>query len=41
MSRLGSKGDAEEVVSHPFFRSLDFAQLLEKVLESPFKPDVK
>ena len=37
---MGSKADAAEVLSHPFFRSIDIAKLSMKKLESPFIPKV-
>jgi hypothetical protein len=38
--RLGSKGDAAEILSHPFFRNLNIAKLANKELEAPFIPKV-
>jgi len=36
--RLGSKDDVNEIVNHPFFAGVNFADMLEKKIESPFKP---
>ena len=36
--RLGSKGDFEEIKTHPFFTGLDFNLLFQKKLPAPFKP---
>jgi len=37
-NRLGSKGGLEEILAHPWFNSLDMTKLVEKQLESPFRP---
>jgi len=39
-NRLGAKGDAEEVLAHPFFSKIDIPKLLNKELKPPFKPPV-
>ena len=39
--RLGSKEDIKEIEAHPFFRTLDFAKLERKEINTPFKPKVK
>lgn len=39
--RLGYAGDAEEILSHPFFSGLDFEKLVGKDLEAPFKPEIE
>ena len=39
--RLGSKEDIKEIEAHPFFRTLDFAKLERKEIDTPFKPKVK
>lgn len=39
-TRLGTKGDAQEVLSHPFFAGLNVKMLMEKKLDAPFKPDL-
>ena len=36
--RLGSKGDIDEILSHPWFKGLDRAKMLKKELETPFIP---
>lgn len=38
--RLGAKGDIDEVMSHPFFASLDIPLLLKKELVPPYKPEI-
>ena len=38
--RLGSKGDAAEILAHPFFRGLDILKIANKQLEPPFIPKV-
>lgn len=39
-SRLGSQADSLEVLSHPWFKDLEWTKLLERKIEAPFKPDV-
>ena len=41
-TRIGSNGDADEIINHPWFQdgSLDFAQIMEKSMEAPFVPDL-
>jgi serine/threonine protein kinase len=36
--RLGSKNGVDEILSHPFFASINFDELLIKKIEAPFKP---
>jgi hypothetical protein len=38
--RLGSKGDAKEIMKHPFFRGINFDHLREKKLAPPYKFDL-
>mmetsp|Transcript_47439 Transcript_47439/g.34724 ORF Transcript_47439/g.34724 Transcript_47439/m.34724 type:complete len:272 (-) Transcript_47439:132-947(-) len=38
-ARLGSKGDVNDVVNHPFFQDVDFKALIEKQLPAPYVPD--
>ena len=38
--RLGSKGDAAEILAHPFFRCLEILKLANKDLPPPFMPKV-
>lgn len=38
--RLGQKGDAEEVLAHPFFAGLDMQALLQRQIEPEFKPTI-
>lgn len=37
--RLGSKGDVDEVLAHPFFSSLNIKSVLEGTMEPPLKLD--
>lgn len=39
--RLGQVGGVEEVLAHPWFASLNIADLIAKKIEPPFKPKVK
>lgn len=36
---MGYKGDGDEVLSHPFFASLDIKGLYNKTVVPPFKPE--
>jgi serine/threonine protein kinase len=38
--RLGAKGDANEILAHPFFAGIDLQKLLNKELEPPYKPEI-
>ena len=38
--RMGSKGDMEEVIMHPFFKDIDFKKLYNKQIEPPFVPKI-
>jgi len=38
--RLGAQADSLEVLSHPWFSSLDWSKLLERKLKAPFVPEV-
>ncbi len=38
MTRLGQKGDADEVLAHPFFADIDLKKLQMKELQAPFIP---
>jgi len=40
-TRLGAKNDAEEILAHPFFASLNIKDLMEFKVEPPFKPKVE
>jgi hypothetical protein len=40
MTRLGSKGDADEIVNHPWFSDINWDKLMKEELESPFIPDM-
>ena len=41
-TRIGSKGDADEIINHPWFQdgSLDFGQIMERTMKAPFVPDL-
>ncbi|KAI7657656.1 kinase-like protein [Hortaea werneckii] len=39
--RLGAKGDAEELMQHPFFHDIDWQALSKKTTQPPFKPKLK
>jgi len=39
--RLGAKSDIDEILAHPFFKSLDIEKLLAKELIPPYKPEIK
>lgn len=39
--RLGAKGDAEELMAHPFFQDVDWNKLSQKMINPPFKPKLK
>jgi len=39
--RLGAKGDAEELMAHPFFSDVDWNALSKKTTQPPFKPKLK
>lgn len=39
--RLGAKGDADELMAHPFFDDVDWQALGRKALVPPFKPKLK
>ena len=38
-TRLGSKGDADEIVYHPWFHDVDWDKLMKKELTAPYIPD--
>lgn len=39
--RLGARGDAEELMAHPFFNDVDWNKLSQKLISPPFKPKLK
>lgn len=39
--RLGQKNDVEDILGHPFFKDVDREKLLSKLIEPPFKPQIK
>lgn len=38
-TRLGSNGDAEEILAHPFFKDLNIQEILEGKMVPPLKMD--
>ncbi len=38
-TRLGSKGDVNEVIAHPWFADIDFDALMRTEIPPPYKPD--
>lgn len=38
--RLGANGDIDEIMSHPYFATLDKEELLEKKMTPPFLPEI-
>ena len=38
--RLGTNGEVEEIIKHPWFAEINFDDLLNKRLEPPFKPEL-
>jgi hypothetical protein len=38
--RLGHQKDVEDILSHPWFKSLDISALLKKQIKAPFIPKV-
>ena len=38
-TRLGSNGDADEIMKHPFFASLNMDALMNETMEPPLKVD--
>ena len=40
-TRLGSNGDVNEVISHPFFADMNFEALQKKEIPPPYKPDAE
>ena len=38
--RFGTKGDAEEIKLHPWFKTTDWKLMYEKKIEAPFTPYV-
>ena len=37
-TRLGSKSDFNEVLSHPFFKGIECEKILRREIEAPYKP---
>lgn len=40
-TRLGSNGDADELVNHAWFKGFDWDKLMKKEIDAPFKPDME
>lgn len=40
-TRLGSNGDVNEILSHPFFADIDFEKLQRKEILPPYMPDAE
>ena len=41
LRRLGSVGDADEVMEQPFFAAIDWNDLKRKRITPPFRPEVR
>ena len=39
--RLGKKGDAKEVLDHPWFKELNMEDMLAKKVKPPYVPEIK
>lgn len=39
--RLGAKGEANQILAHPWFQDLDRDKMIKKELKTPFKPKVE
>lgn len=39
-TRLGSNGDAEEVMAHPFFSDMNWEALYNREIEAEYKPTI-
>lgn len=37
-TRIGTKNDFVEIMSHPFFKGMDFEKLVAREMEPPYKP---
>jgi len=40
-TRLGTNGDADELVNHPWFKDFEWEKLMKKEIVAPFQPDMK
>ena len=38
--RLGSKGGANEILTHPWLADIDSSEIEKRLVQAPFKPDV-
>lgn len=41
VKRLGHNRDDEEVLAHPWFTSIDMGNLLKKLIQPPYIPEIK
>jgi hypothetical protein len=39
--RLGARGDGEEIKKHPWFKMINFQDLLEKKITPTYVPEIK
>lgn len=39
--RIGSEGDVDEILAHPWFKGIDKEAILAKEIEPPYKPELK
>ncbi len=39
--RLGANNDAAEIRQHPFFKGVDFEEIVNRTISAPIKPKVK
>ncbi|CAK78829.1 unnamed protein product (macronuclear) [Paramecium tetraurelia] len=40
-ARLGAKGDFQELIAHPWFKDINWEQLIQKKVPTPYKPRVQ
>ncbi len=38
---MGAKGGVQEILKHPFFKSIDIKKLLALQIDPPYKPEIK
>ena len=38
---MGSNGDVEEVMAHPFFKDINWDALYKREIEAEYKPDLQ
>ena len=39
--RIGTKGDVDEILAHPWFAEINLDDMMKKKLTPPYKPEVK